>query len=67
MVLIVVEESLALVQEGDIIIEEIRSLVKAQDIRENVTIKTQKVVKELISSNHIATTCIFRKRRCGHH
>jgi hypothetical protein len=47
-----VEESLALVQEGDIIIEEIRSLVEAQDIRENVTIKTQKVVKELISSNH---------------
>ncbi len=52
MVLILVEESLALVQEGDIIIEEIRSLVEAQDIRENVTIKTQKVVKELISSNH---------------
>jgi ethanolamine utilization protein EutQ (cupin superfamily) len=63
-----VEESLALIQEGDIIMEEIRSLVEAQDIRKNViTIKTQKVVKELISSNHIATTCIFRKKRHGHH
>jgi hypothetical protein len=48
--------------------EEIKSLVEAQDIRENVvTIKTQKVARELISSNHLVTTCIFRKRRCGHH
>jgi hypothetical protein len=63
-----VEESLALIQEGDIIMEEIKSLVEAHDIRENVvTIKTQKVAKELILSNHIATTCIFRKIRCRHH